>query len=116
MVERTKYLDRAKDGRIYFRIHGKRQRLPDDEESPEFATAYDALLACALIPKPRRAVRPAANAAGSIGWFIEQYLASDYFVGRDGRKPKFSSGTQLNYRPVLESIRLISGPARLADL
>src|SRR5262249_9422494 len=41
---------------------------------------------------------------------------SDYFVGRDGRDPKFSAGTQLNYRPVLESIRCTLGPARLADL
>ncbi len=116
MVERTKYLDRAKDGRIYFRVNDNRQRLPDDETSPEFAAAYDALLAGALMPKPKRAVRPAPNAPGTIGWFIERYLASDYFVGRDGREPKFKPGTQMNYRPVLESIRRTLGPARLADL
>src|SRR5689334_1347505 len=116
MVDRTKYLDRSKDGRIYFRIKGKRERLPHDETSPEFVAAYDALLAGALMPKPKRTARPAPNASGTVGWFIEQYLASDYFVGRDGRKPKFSVGTQLNYRPVLESIRRKLGPARLADL
>ena len=116
MVERTRYLDRTKDGRIYFRINGKREPLPRDENSPEFAAAYDAFVAGALMPKPKRAARPAPNAPGSIGWFIQQYLASDWFVSRDGRKPKFSAGTQLNYRPALESIRLSLGPARLADL
>jgi integrase len=117
MVDRTKYLDRAKDGRIYFRICGKRQRLPDDENSPEFAAAYDALVAGALtLRPPRRAKNPTPNAPGSIGWFVERYLASEWFVGRDSRKPKFSAGTQLNYRPVLESIRRTLGPALLADL
>jgi integrase len=116
MVERSKYLDRAKDGRIYFRINGRRHRLPGAEGSPEWNAAYDALLAGAMMPRPKRAKRPAPNAPGTIGWFIEQYLASDWFVGRDGRKPKFSSGTQLNYRPVLEAIRLSLGPALLADL
>jgi integrase len=116
MVERTKYLDRAKDGRIYFRINGKRERLPDDTTSPQFAAAYDALLVGALMPKPKRAARPAPNSPGSIGWVIEKYLASDHFVGRDGRQPKFSAGTQKNYRPVLEAIRRTLGPALLADL
>jgi integrase len=116
MTERTKYLDRTKDGRTYFRILGKRQRLPGEEGSPEWNAAYDALLAGALLPKPKRAARPAPEAPGAIGWFIERYLASDYFIGRDGRAPKFKPGTQLNYRPVLESIRRTLGPARLADL
>jgi integrase len=115
MVDRTKYLDRA-DGRIYFRINGKRQRVLGDEGSAEFNAAYDALIAGRLAPKPRREIRQAPNGPGSIGWFIEKYLASDYFIGRDGRAPKFSAGTQLNYRPALESIRTTLGPARLADL
>jgi integrase len=115
MGDRTKYLDR-RGGRIYFRINGRRERLPDDEASPEFAAAYDALLAGALMPKPQRTRRPAPNAPGTIGWFIEHYLASDYFIGRDGRQPRFAAGTQLNYRPVLEAIRRTLGPALLADL
>jgi hypothetical protein len=115
MTDRTKYLDRA-GGRIYFRTYGKRRRLPDDETSPQFAAAYDALMAGALTLKPpRREKRPKPDTPGTIGWFTEKYLASDYFVGRDGRDPKFSAGTQLNYRPVLESIRPL-GSARLADL
>ena len=57
MTDRSKYLDRA-GGRIYFRIHGKRQRLPGDEGTPEWNAAYDALMAGALLPKPKRAVRP----------------------------------------------------------
>jgi len=113
--DRTKYLDRA-GGRIYFRINGRRQRLPDDESSPEFAAAYDALVAGRMASKPRREKRLRTDAPGAIGWFIERYLTSEYFIGRDGRKPKFSPGTQLNYRPVLESIRTTLGPARLADL
>ena len=117
MADRTKYLDRAKDGRIYFRINGKRRRLPDEEGSPEFNAAYDTLIAGALTLKPpRREKRPRPDTPGTIGWFVEKYLASDYFVGRDGREPKFSAGTQLNYRPVLESIRSTLGAARLTDL
>jgi integrase len=116
MVDRIKYLDRSKDGRIYFRIKGKRERLPNDETTSEFAAAYDALLAGALMPKPKRSARLAPNTPGSIGWFIGHYLASDYFVGRDGRQPKLSPGTQLNYRAALEAIRVRLGPAMLGDL
>src|SRR5689334_22281416 len=116
MGDRTKYLDRAKDGRIYFRIHGKRERLQDDETSPEFAAAYDALIAGRMAPKPPREKRRTPDMPRSIGCFIKKCLASDYFVSRDGRAPKFKAGTQLNYRPVLEAIRRKLGPARLADL
>ena len=115
MTARTKYLDGA-GGRIYFRIHGKRQRLPDNEDSPEFDAAYDALIAGRMTPKAPREKRSRADRSGSIGWFIEKFLASDYFVGRDGRKPRYSLGTQLNYRPALETIRIKLGPALLADL
>jgi integrase len=93
-----------------------RQRLPDDETSLEFAVAYDALVAGRMAPKPPREKRRSPSTSGSIGWFIERHLASDYFIARDGRVPKFAPGTQLNYRPVLESIRGKLGPARLADL
>jgi hypothetical protein len=55
MTDRSKYLDRA-CGRIYFRTNGTRQRLPDDESSPEFAAAYDALIAGRMLAKPKRAL------------------------------------------------------------
>lgn len=79
-------------------------------------TAYDALIAGRMLAKVLREKRRKPDAAGTIGWFIEKYLAADHFIGHDGRQPKFSPGTQLNYRPVLESIRSTLGPARLADL
>jgi integrase len=79
-------------------------------------TAYDALIAGRMLAKVPREKRRKPDAAGTIGWFIEKYLAADHFIGHDGRQPKFSPGTQLNYRPVLESIRSTLGPARLADL
>jgi integrase len=69
-----------------------------------------------MLAKVPREKRRKPDAAGTIGWFIEKYLAADHFIGHDGRQPKFSPGTQLNYRPVLESIRSTLGPARLADL
>jgi hypothetical protein len=62
--------------------------LPGKKGSPEFNPAYDALIAGALILKPpRRAKRPKSDAPGTIGWFAEKYLTSDYFVVRDGREP-----------------------------
>ena len=85
-------------------------------DSPEFDAAYDALIAGRMAPKAPREKRSRADTSGSIGWFIEKFLASDYFVGRDGRKPRYSLGTQLNYRPALETIRIKLGPALLADL
>ena len=63
MTDRSKYLDRI-GGRIYFRINGKRQRLPDDETSPEFAAAYDALIAGRMAPKPPSREAASAGHAG----------------------------------------------------
>ncbi len=119
---RTKYLTRPKPGLIYFRHAGKSTRLPGDETSKEFAKAYDALLAA--IDKTRRPGRPShylkPNArpllAGkkfqppSIGWFIEQWLQSDFFAPPDKPRPKdkpFRPGTQYNYRLGIELLRQV---------
>ena len=122
---RTKYLTRPKPGLIYFRHGGKSTRLPSDEASPEFAAAYDALLAA--IDKTRRPGRPSnylkTNARPlirgqkkfqppSIGWFIEQWLQSDFFAQPDKPRPKdkpFRPGTQYNYRLGIELLRQIKG-------
>lgn len=127
MTDRTKYLDRAKTGQIYFRVNGKRiERLPDDESSPEFASAYDGLRTAydrGELFGGKRAGSARIKSDGrhestssSIGWFVERYLESKYFIGKDGRAPLFSAGSQLRYRPALDDIRKRLGPAKLADL
>jgi integrase len=111
-IDRTKYLDRI-NGRTYLRRGRKRYRLPD-EGTPEFDAAYDAAMGC-LARKSRQPTNR-GHQPGTIAWFVEKYLASDWFVGRDGRAPTFSKGTQLNYRPALGAICALIGPARLSDL
>ncbi len=126
--ERTKYLTRPKPGLVYFRANGRLTRLPDDESSPQFAAAYDALLV--NVDTARRAGRPAnylkakatrlaTHAAGqkkfqppSIGWFIEQWLQSDFFAPPDKPRPKdkpFRPGTQQNYRLGIALLRQVKG-------
>lgn len=124
-ADRTKYLDRPKPGILYFRFRrgGKliREPLPPDESSPEFAVAYDALIARVRRAAPRPVGRPSHMLkppplpgklvehkdgtrhyrAPAIGWFIERYLASDFFARPDkaGLKDKpLRPGTQYNYR------------------
>src|SRR5207344_2662409 len=84
---------------------GKPIRLPGNEGSAEFNAAYDELLAQARISPAKggrppnylkpRARRLVSNANGvkrfhppAIGWFIEQWLASDFFALPDKAKPK----------------------------
>jgi hypothetical protein len=138
MTNKRKYLQkRPKPGVIYFRHGGKVTRLPSDETSTEFATAYDALLA--TIDKGRRPGRPAyylqanasplvSNAGGrkkflppSIGWFLEQWLISDFFAPPDKPRPKdkpFRPGTQYNYKLGIELLRQVKGGdgTSMADL
>lgn len=133
-MNRTKYLDRA-HGHVYFRVKRKRLgRLPGAEGSSEFNAAYDAFLAQTrdLKTQHRASVRelrlqrrdPSDVRVASIEWFIEKYLASDFFVSRNGRDAKFSRGTQINYRAGLEDLRTKTygnmtvplGRALLADL
>jgi integrase len=138
--ERTKYLQRPKPGVIYFRFAGKITRLPADETSPDFARAYDRLLAEAQTNASRdkggrppdylkaKATRLVTHAGGkkkfhppSIGWFIEQWLASDFFARPDKPRPKdkpFRLGTQYNYRLGVELLQQTKGAdgTSMADL
>lgn len=125
---RTKYLDRPKPGIIYFRAGKTRVRLPDDEASPEFAAAYDAQFAALkaskprVVGRPRHMIKPVSTnkklvttvngikrySAPLIGWFVEQYLASDFFA--QANKPNLKErplrpGTQSNYRIGLNLMR-----------
>ena len=89
-----KYLDRAGNVRRYFRKGAKQSPLPGDVGSPEFMTAYQALLG----DKPK----PTTNIAGSLGLLITEYYAS-----RDFRNLKKSS--QKIYRYALEPIAITHG-------
>jgi integrase len=126
MKDRSKYLNRV-NGHIYFRANGERARLPGAEGSPEFNAAYDRLFAQAQRDKRERhqaRKRDARDGVGTIEWFIKKYLASEYFVGRDGKLPKFAPGTQVNYRAglqamcvdVLAGMQQPIGKAKLADI
>jgi hypothetical protein len=126
MKDRSKYLNRV-NGHIYFRANGKRARLPGAEGSPEFNAAYDRLFAQAQRDKRERhqaRKRDSRDGVGTIEWFIKKYLASEYFVGRDGKLPKLAAGTQVNYRAglqamcvdVLAGMKQPIGKAKLADI
>jgi integrase len=127
MTKRTKYLIRPKPGIVYFRFNGKVTRLPTDETSADFAKAYDQLLAETgqkprgrppnyLKPRGKRLVTHTNGAKRfqppAIGWFIEQWLASDYFAEPNKPKPKdkpFRRATQYNYRKGIELLRQAKG-------
>jgi hypothetical protein len=114
-------------GYFYFRFNGKRTELPGAKGSPEFDAAYDRLFAEAQRSKAARKQRTdqrnAQGGVASIEWFIQKFFLSEYFVGQHGRAPLFASGTQKNYRPVLERMCLDTvkgmaapiGKAKLAE-
>src|SRR5262249_25334047 len=60
---------------------------------------------------------------GGVEWFIQKFLASEFFVGQHGKAAIFAPGTQKNYRPVLERMCLDTmkgmaapiGKAKLAE-
>jgi integrase len=132
VTTKRKYLYRKPDPRnpdkvrVYFR-HPKTGQLiplPNDETSAEFAEVYDPLLAAlnatakARDPNVRvkrdcgdgRIVyRPA-----TLGWFVEQYLASKYFDS--AHKDAFAEGTRYNYRKRLDLLRKRLGGGILVDL
>ena len=132
MKKHYKYLDETL-GYIYFRLNGKRIALPGTKGSPEFDAAYDKLFAEAQRTKAvrqqeskRRTEQRERNAKGgvaSVEWFIQKFLASEFFVGQHDKAAIFAPGTQRNYRPVLERMCLDTmrgmaapiGKARLAD-
>jgi len=108
---RLKYLhsftDRHGHVRFYFRYRGKREPLPAPHEEG-FATAYDALLAgIKTNPFPLR--NNVAFLLGSLGWVIEQFLASSEYEGR-------AKTTKRNYRRVLDELKQRYGTGLIKDL
>jgi hypothetical protein len=117
----------------YFRLNGKRIALPGAKGSAEFDAAYDTLFAEAQRTKAARKQeskqrteqreRNAKGGVASVEWFIQKFLASEFFVSQHGKAPIFAPGTQRNYRPVLERMCLDTmkgmatpiGKAKLAD-
>lgn len=108
-----KYLQRLKTGEIYFRKGGRTLgRLPGLEGSPEFMSAYRALLAehgtPVVLGRPSTTIkpRPEPGKSPSIEHFAELWLASVQFAVSDERKTKetYARGTQQNYRMALKLI------------
>jgi len=132
-----RYLDRTKGGQIYFRVNGKRiERLPDGEASSEFAAAYARLLADFNAGKlfggaPAKPGRPRGSRIAitgveqiggalrfkppTIGWFIEQFLASDYFKAPGTTADTYAAGTQINYRAALDLMKRYKMNADASD-
>jgi integrase len=116
-----------KPGYVYFR-HPKTSALtplPLDETSSEFATKYDALLqALTTAPPPPRDPKKRVKRIGddgavrflppTVGWFIEKFLASDYFNPES--KKAYAEGTRYNYRKALDLLKLRLGTALLVDV
>jgi integrase len=126
VTKRTKYLYR-KPGYLYFR-HPKTKKLtplPSDESSREFTEQYDALIAALAaqeLPPRDGAERHKRNrddgnisyAPPTLGWFIEKYLASDYFNSQS--KKAYAEGTRYNYRKHLDLLKARLGRALLVDV
>ena len=94
--------------------------LPADEGSKEFASQYAALLCIVMATpkssppsKPRdpngKRVKRNRDDGGvvyrpaTLGWFVEQYLASEFF--HDTHKDRYAEGTQYNYRKHLAVLK-----------
>jgi integrase len=130
VIKKRKYLTRKTDPvsgvlRIYFRKGKVNERLPDDETSKEFAAQYNRLLAAtsAAAPKARdphvRVKRDRDDGRirylpPTLGWFIEQYLASKYFDA--AHNDAFADGTRYNYRKHLELLKKRLGTGNLVHL
>ena len=116
-----------KPGYIYFRHPktGKLTSLPTDETSAEFAAQYDALIAVLkTTPRPPREPnerRKRDRVVGetkfpppTLGWFIERFLASDYFKAES--KKAYAEGTRYNYRKALDLLKARLGTGILVEL
>jgi integrase len=129
---KRKYLYRKPDPkkpelvRIYFR-HPKTAQLtplPTDEASSEFATQYDtlfaALTATVKVRDPNVRVKRNRDDGNvvyrppSLGWFIEKYLASDFF--KPESRQAYAEGTRYNYRKHLDLLKARLGGGILVDL
>jgi integrase len=115
-----------KPGYVYFRHPrtAKLTPLPLDEASAEFASQYTALMMAVehqLPPRDPAKRRKRRRDDGTIrfkpptlGWFIEKYLASEYF--NPGSRKAFADGTRYNYRKHLDLLKLRLGSGDLVDL
>jgi|RhiMetdeSRZDD1v2_1073273.scaffolds.fasta_scaffold183921_5 integrase len=123
-VMRTPDPERPGKSWVYFRVRGRPLvRLPDDESSSEFDRQYKlqfAALKGESLRKPNtRTPRKFSNERvaflpGSLGWFIERYLASSKFD--PANKKCFAKGTRYNYRKALDLMKARIGAGLLADL
>lgn len=103
----TSWKDRHGKRRYFFRAHGNKYKLVGQPGTVEFHTAYAHYLADLKANTLGR--RETAYIKGTIGWVIEQYLASQQFREK-------AKNTQPNYRRVLDTLKGKLGAARIADL
>lgn len=102
------FVDRHGGARYYFRFRAMRWPLGAPGE-PGFMAAYEAHLAHAreLLARPRP--KNVAFLKGTLGWTIEQFLASEEYQGR-------AQNTKAGYRRVLDELRIRYGAAMMATL
>src|SRR5262249_17701972 len=108
---RLKYLhsfrDRHGHVRFYFRYRGNRWPLPDPHQEG-FSTAYDALLT-EIKSNPIRLPKNLIFMRGSLGWVIEQFIASPAYQTR-------AEATKRNYRRVIDALKQRYGAGLIKDL
>ena len=100
------FTDRHGHVRCYFRYRGKRWPLPSLRD-PGFAPAYEARLKA--INDGQIEISNVAFIAGSLGWAIDQFLASAEYRDR-------AAATKRNTRPLLDHLRTRYGAGLLRDL
>ncbi|HMF27531.1 MAG TPA: tyrosine-type recombinase/integrase [Candidatus Cybelea sp.] len=97
-----KFVQRVGDYHYFRPTNGKRVRLPGAEGSPEYVAAYERALASATtataIASETKRDGNVAFMAGSLGWTIEKYLASNEFRDK-------AHGTQAAYQVMLRTLR-----------
>ena len=99
------FVDRHGSPRYYFRRHGKRTVLPGVPGSPDFMSAYAALMA---IPQAAPLVRAKAG-AGSFSALASIYYGSPQYA-------QLSASSQRNYRRVIDGFLLTHGHRRVDEM
>jgi integrase len=128
-TKKPKHLYR-KPGYVYFRHPktGALTPLPLDETSADFSKRHDACMAAlkaerkaaANVRDPNVRVKRNRDSGNvlfpppSLGFFIEKYLASDYFNPES--KKAYAKGTRYNYRKALDLLKARLGGGILVDL
>jgi integrase len=112
--DRLKYVTKIRDRKhrltyYYFRYRREKYKLPGKPGDPKFHETYARYLAGIKSGALGRD-DSVAFLKGSIGWVIEQFIASD--VGLQKLKP----GTQRNYRRWLDIIKAEVGRFQIRDL